>query len=179
MPTVTLVATGTPANLTGRAAAVAIDAATIAAWAAAAAGAGWVVRRRRRSLSPAAADAFAFGTLVAPTIVTLALQEASPRQATLGKSVVGLRVQSVHGQRLGVLHALARNAVKMAPWQIAHSAVFRMAAGSEHRAWQGLAVGAQLAVMGSALTVLRDPDNRSWHDRLTRTRVIAVPPAEA
>jgi uncharacterized RDD family membrane protein YckC len=63
----------------------------------------------------------------------------------------------------------------LAPWQLAHTAVFRMAAGSQQARWPVLAVVAQLMVAGSAVTLLRDPDHRAWHDLLTRTRVVAVP----
>jgi len=163
------------ASLVRRAAAVGVDAGVIAAWAGVAAGVGWVVRRRVRSLSPAQADVLALGCLVAPTVVTFAAMEASPRQATPGKTVVGLRVQYVDGQRLALVHAVARNAVKLAPWQLAHTAVFRMAAGSQQGRWPVLAVAAQLAVVGSAGTLLRDPHHRAWHDLVTRTRVVVVP----
>ncbi|MGB9375581.1 MAG: RDD family protein [Jiangellales bacterium] len=159
----------------GRVAAFGVDAGVIAAWVGAAAGVGWWVRRRQRSLSPAQADSVALGTLVAPTVVTFAVMEASARQATPGKTLVGLRVQSVEGHRLTVAHALARNAAKLAPWQLAHTAVFRIAAGSQQRRWQALAVAAQLMVVASAVTLLRDPHDRSWHDLLTRTRVVQVP----
>lgn len=162
-------------GLPGRAAAFGADLGVIAAWAALAAGVGWWGRRRQWRLSPGQADALALGALVAPTIVTFAAMEASARQATPGKLVIGLRVQSVDGSRLSLARALARNVVKLAPWQVAHTAVFRMAAGSEQRRWPVLAIGAQLAVMGSAATLLRDPRHRCWHDLIAGTRVVAFP----
>lgn len=163
------------ARLAGRLAALGVDTGVIAAWAGAAAGVGWLVRRQQRSLSPAQADAVALGTLIAPTLATFAVMEASPRQATPGKRLVGLQVQSVDGHRLTLTHALARNAAKLAPWQLAHTAVFRMVAGSPRRRWPVVASAAQLMVLASAVTMLRDPDDRSWHDLLTRTRVVRVP----
>ena len=144
----------------------------VGAWAAVATAVGLLIRRRNRRLSPAQADALALGTLVAPTIATLAVMEASAWQATPGKRMVGLRVESVDGHRLTLTHALVRSTAKLLPWQLAHTAVFRMVAGSEQRRWPVLAAAAQLCVLGSAVTLLRDADNRCWHDLLTRTRVV-------
>ena len=96
----------------------------------------------------------ALGTLVAPTVVTFAVMEASPRQATLRKALVGLRVQSVDGERLTPAHALARNLVKLAPWQLAHTAVFRMAAGSQQKRWP---VGGVTGVFSPSEDVPRRP----------------------
>jgi uncharacterized RDD family membrane protein YckC len=115
----------------------------------------------------------ALGSLIAPSALTFAVMEASAWQATPGKTLVGLRVQSVDGHRLTLAQALARNTVKLAPWQLAHTAVFRMAAGSPQRRWPVIATAAQLAVVGSAVTSWRDPHHRCWHDLLARTRVVA------
>ncbi len=171
MGTISVAGPGVGAGLASRAAALGVDVGVIAA----SAGVGWVVRRRVRSLSPVQADVLALGTLVAPTVVAFAVMEASPRQATPGKAVVSLRVQSVHGQRLTLVHAVARNLAKVAPWQLAHTAVFRMAAGSQQARWPVLAVVAQLMVLASAVTLLCNSDHRCWHDLLTRTSVVAVP----
>ena len=46
---------------------------------------------------PVQADVLALGTLVAPPVVTFAVMQALPRQATPGKALVSLRVQSVDG----------------------------------------------------------------------------------
>lgn len=157
-----------------RAAAFGVDLGVIAAWAGVAAGVGWLVRRRSRSLTPAQADVLALGSLVAPAVLTFAVMEASGRQASPGKTLVGLRVQSVDGHRLTLAHAVARNVVKLAPWQLAHTAVLQMAAGSPQRRWPVLATAAQAMVVGSAATSWRDPQARCWHDLLTQTRVVAA-----
>lgn len=157
-----------------RAAAFGVDLGVIASWAGVAAGIGWLVHRRGRSLTPAQADMLALGSLVAPTVLTFAVMETSGWQATPGKTLVGLRVQSVDGHRLTLARAMARNTAKLAPWQLAHTAVFRMAAGSPQRRWPVLATAAQLAVVGSAVTSWRDPDHRCWHDLLTRTKVVTA-----
>jgi hypothetical protein len=53
---------------------------------------------------------------------------------------------TIEGQRLTLAYALARNLVKLAPWQLAHMAVFRMAAGSQQARWPVLAAAAQVMV---------------------------------
>jgi uncharacterized RDD family membrane protein YckC len=42
-----------------------------------------------------------------------AIMESSPRQATLGKMAVGIKVADENGQRLSTMHALGRNVAKI------------------------------------------------------------------
>jgi uncharacterized RDD family membrane protein YckC len=69
--------------------------------------------------------------------------------------------------------AVVRSAVKFAPWQLAHSAVFRLVAGSQDAVWLWLASSAQLVVLGSAVTVAARQDGRALHDLVAGTRVVA------
>jgi len=68
--------------------------------------------------------AVAFVTLTLPVIAYFALCEASPWQGSVGKRVLGLKVVSRSGDRLGLLQAFGRNALKFAPWEIAHIGIW-------------------------------------------------------
>lgn len=59
-----------------------------------------------------------------PLTVFLAVLESGPRQATIGKRVLGLEVVAVRdGGRLTFAWALLRNALKVAvPWTVGHAA---------------------------------------------------------
>jgi uncharacterized RDD family membrane protein YckC len=124
--------------------------------------------------TPTAWDIYAFATLVAPVAVTFALMEASPRQATPGKRRLGLVVIDVEGNRLTRSRSLARSAVKFAPWQMAHTAVFQLLAGSTAVAFIVLSIAAQALVVASIVTMALDSQHRALHDLIARTRVVAV-----
>jgi uncharacterized RDD family membrane protein YckC len=69
--------------------------------------------------------AVAFVTLTLPVALYFALWEASPWQATPGKRGLGLRVVLVSGgRRVPFGRALLRAAVKLAPWELAHTALW-------------------------------------------------------
>lgn len=149
------------------------DLAVIAGWAAVAAAAGLAARALGYDFGePSRADLFALVTLVAPVTITFAVQEASPRQATVGKRRSGLQVADRDGHRLRFGRALARSAAKFAPWQLAHSAVFGLLAGSTNTWLAGLAVAAQVVVVASFVTMAFDADHRAFHDLVAGTRVI-------
>jgi len=75
---------------------------------------------------PIAKDAIAFLTLILPVTLYFALQESSPHQATWGKRKVGLHVVNADGDRLTRRQALVRSLVKLLPWQIAHTCIYKM-----------------------------------------------------
>ncbi|MEO1040155.1 MAG: RDD family protein [Pseudomonadota bacterium] len=68
--------------------------------------------------------AIAFATLTAPVVLYFAVLETSPLHGTLGKRVLGLRVEAGNGARLGTARSLVRSAVKFLPWEIAHFAIW-------------------------------------------------------
>lgn len=162
-----------PAGLRARLRAQLVDGVVIAGWAALAAVVGLVLRATGYNFDdPSTADLFAFVTLVAPVMITFALQESSPDQATFGKSRGGLRVTDLSGRRLGPGRALARSVVKFAPWQVAHTAVFGLVAKPTSTLFAALAVGAQLLVIASIAIMAVDTDHRALHDRVAGTRVV-------
>ncbi|MBB5077157.1 RDD family protein [Nonomuraea endophytica] len=120
-------------------------------------------------------DLLVTGLTVVPVWLYLSVGEASAGQATLGKRRAGLVVTTVDGRRPGPGRVLARNAVKLLPWQLAHMAAIRMfhAPGE-----MSVAVVAALTVCyGLVLLTLvllfARRDRASAHDLAAGTRVVS------
>ncbi len=159
--------------------AAAIDLSIIVGWLAFSGLVGWGLRFLQLldlgTESAATRDLFAFVTVVLPVMVTFALMEASPRRATPGKHRVGLVVADQHGQRLSGGRSLARSVVKFVPWQMAHTAVFHLLAGSTATAYVVLSIAAQFLVLASVGMMALDSQHRALHDLIARTRVRRQP----
>lgn len=154
--------------------AAALDLPIVAGWAAAAGALGFGLRSLGITLqSPVALDAFAVATLVAPVAVTLALFEAGPGGATPGKRRLGLRVVDRQGHRITLSRALVRSAVKLAPWQMAHTAVFHLAAGDTSPGWVAISLAAQALVLVSTAVMALHPQHQAVHDIVAGTLVVA------
>ncbi len=157
--------------------AAALDLPIIVGWAVFAGVTGGALRLLNLDFNtPAAWDLFALSTLVLPVTVTFALMEASPRRATPGKRRLGLVVVNRMGQRLSVRRSLARSTGKFLPWQLAHTAVFQLLAGSDAAGYLILSIAAQALVLASTLTMAFDSQNRPFHDLVAGTRVVQAPP---
>ena len=163
------------AGLTARLRAAGLDLLLIVAPCAALAGVlGLMLRAAGIDLAtPVARDSLAFATLVFPVMATTAYQEASPRQATVGKRRTGLLVVDDSGARLTFRRALGRSVVKFLPWQLGHTAVFHLADGSTAPGFLVLSIGSQLIVVISILAVALDTAHRAIHDWITHSRVVA------
>jgi len=120
----------------------------------------------------AAWDVFALVTVVLPVLLTFAIVEASPSQATPGKRRLSLAVVDRDGARLTRGRSLARSAIKFAPWQMAHTAVFQLLAGNTAVGYGVLAVVAQVLVVASIVTMAIDARHRSFHDLIAGTQVV-------
>lgn len=156
-----------------RLAAQGLDLFVIAGWALVAGLVAWVLSAADIRLDdPYLADAVAFATLVAPSAITFALFESSRWQATPGKRRMGLVVVDAGSQRISHSRALSRSAVKFLPWQMGHTAVFHLVAGSTAVGWILLSVAAQLIVAVSVVAMAWRRDHRAFHDMVVRTRVI-------
>ena len=122
-------------------------------------------------------DLLAFTTLVLPVILYFALSEASRSQATWGKRRMGLVVVSTGGQRLRAGRSLMRSALKLLPWQIAHTSLFHIPGWPTavetipFPAALGLWISALLA-SGAFASIFIAADRRTLYDRLAGTRVI-------
>lgn len=155
---------------------MALDLVAVAAWAGLAGVLGLIGRLLGVRLASAlAADAFAFVTLVLPVIVTFAVQESSPRQATFGKRRLNIRVVDRTGMRLTRARSLGRSVVKFAPWQLAHTAVFNLMAGGTSTVLLVMSITAQALVVASVVAMTLDRQHRALHDWIARTRVVNIP----
>jgi uncharacterized RDD family membrane protein YckC len=126
-----------------------------------------------QTVSGARFEGYLLATVSLPAALYLALTEGSGRQATIGKRLLGLRVATVDGGRVGVGRALLRAAVKFLPFEVGHLAfalpVPLWRAPGEFRAgflvvW--LLLGLDL------LAILRIERRRSVHDLAAGTVVI-------
>ena len=74
-----------------------------------------------------AAQLASIGLLTMPVTLWLAWWEAAPRGATPGKRLLGLHVAAANGGAVSLGRSLLRSALKVAlPWELAHTAVWRM-----------------------------------------------------
>jgi len=160
-----------------RVSAFVIDLSIVAVWAAIAGlvalALGWIGVRFETAASR---DALAFVTLILPVTLTFAYQEAGPRQATFGKRRMGLVVVDRRGNSLAPGRSLARSALKLLPWQLGHSAVFRLVADADSVAWLIVSLVAQAIVMVSLSKVVLGAHGRALHDVVAGTRVVAERP---
>lgn len=137
--------------------------------------------------SGGARHALGFVTLTLPAILYLGVLEARGGGATLGKRWLGLRVEGVGrsvaappGDPPRLPAALARAALRLLPWEVAHASLWRLPgwpAQVTHLPPGPLAglVLVWVLVGLYAWTLLTGPDGQALWDRLTGTRVVATP----
>ncbi len=168
---------------TQRVAAFAIDYAVIAAYIGLLTGAGFASRALlHQQLGLPRTDsekihdhAVAFLTLTLPVALYFALSEASRSQATFGKRARRLRVTTTDGQRVPLGRSLVRSAVKFAPWELAHTAIWQTPGQpfvSPPGAWN--VAGYALALGGAAwyTAALFVGDLRTPYDHVAGTIVV-------
>jgi uncharacterized RDD family membrane protein YckC len=113
--------------------------------------------------------------LTLPVTLYFALTEASSIQATLGKRAVGLRVVAVNGRRLPRGRSLLRSAVKFAPWELAHTAIWHTSGQpfvSPPDAWGIAAYVVSLAAAAWYVAALFIGDRRTPYDRAAGSIVV-------
>jgi uncharacterized RDD family membrane protein YckC len=122
---------------------------------------------------PARQHALAFLALTLPVLLYFALCEASPWRGTVGRRLAGLQVVREDGQRAGPLRTLARNGVKLAPWEIAHAALHRLEGWPQDPAPPGAAHWAAwtVALLLSTIWFTTAMIGSTPYDRLTGTRI--------
>lgn len=126
-------------------------------------------------------EVIAFSTTVLPSILYFSLQEGGSRQATWGKRRAGLRLRWVAGGPVSYPRAFVRNALKFAPWQIAHSSMLHIPGWPfDSAAPSGLALGGLVAAWGLVFaylgTLVLTPSRRTLYDRLSGTVVTPADP---
>lgn len=135
---------------------------------------GYAALFRRR----ATADAAQFITGVLPAVLYLAAGEAGGAHASRGKRSAGLVVLGPNQTWPGRRRVLARTAVKLLPWQLAHLAVNRAVGVGVARAPKLAAAGfgLSLALAGASVGLaMSRSDGRALHDLVAGTHVV---PAE-
>jgi uncharacterized RDD family membrane protein YckC len=114
-------------------------------------------------------------TLTLPVTLYFALFEGSARQATPGKRALGLCVTTLTEEPMSRGRALARTAVKFAPWELAHTAL-RHTPGwplrPEPTLLHGAAYAGSLLLAGWYVASLFLGDRRTPYDRVAGTRVV-------
>lgn len=76
--------------------------------------------------SPLSGQLTVIVTLTMPVLLYFALSERSSRQATIGKRAVGLHVTDLVGHRMSWQRSLVRNGLKLLPWELAHTCIWRI-----------------------------------------------------
>jgi uncharacterized RDD family membrane protein YckC len=115
--------------------------------------------------------------LTPPVGLYFALAEASPQQATLGKRLLRLRVVATAGQRLSYGRSLLRTALKLAPWELAHTAIWHTPGRpfvSPPGAWGVTGYALSLVAAGWYLAALFLGGRRPPYDRAAGSRVVVA-----
>ena|SRR5579885_179970 len=133
---------------------------------------------------PNSAELTAFALLVLPVLLYFALFESSHWQATWGKRVRGLRVETVQGAPVGFLRALARNALKLVPWELTHACLWRIPgwpfAPETPPLWVNVGLILVWVVAAIyAISLVTSPTGQTLYDRLTGVRVLQAERAAA
>jgi uncharacterized RDD family membrane protein YckC len=76
--------------------------------------------------SPLSGQLTVIVALTIPVLLYFALSERSLRQATIGKRAVRLRVVDREGHRISWQRSLLRSGLKLAPWELAHTCIWRI-----------------------------------------------------
>lgn len=152
--------------------AMAVDLVIVIGWAALVALGAALLGTTEYELGPAAWDLVAFLTLVGPVILACATWEASAANATPGKRWSRLRVVTSSGLPPSLPRTLLRSTITFLPWQLAHTAVIHLSAGSEDVVLLVVAIMAQLAVLASTVLMMLDPRRRAMHDIAAGTLVV-------
>ncbi len=83
----------------------------------------------QRAVHPLAGQAIGLFSLTIPVILYFAICESSRWQATIGKRLLGLRVQDMSGNRLPWRKTLVRALLKFLPWELGHTVVHQLVSG--------------------------------------------------
>lgn len=114
-----------------------------------------------------------FATVSVPIWFYFLLQERSPRRATLGKRLLGLRVASVTDRPLGWGQVLTRTVLKLIPWEIYHLSFMLpvpLLSDLAPSFRPGFVVGGVVLLL-YLLVLVQPPRQQSIHDLVARTRV--------
>lgn len=119
--------------------------------------------------TPTSGQAVAFVTLTLPVVLYFSGFEASRWGATPGKRMLGLRVTRSDGRRLSVMASLLRSGIKFLPWELAHTAIWRIEGWPQSpeppTGWPLLLLVVVWVLLGvSVLMLLRSARRQALHD---------------
>ena len=129
-----------------------------------------------RDAAPGQAQLLGFLSLTLPVVLYFALSEAFVG-ATLGKRWVSLKVATISDEPLGLARSLMRSGIKFLPWELSHTALYRIVQPDPSLFWFSLSYLA-LAVAGLYLLGLLRPPHRPLYDRLSGTTVYCLTASE-
>ncbi len=115
-----------------------------------------------------------FFSLTLPVVLYFALSE-SLTGATLGKRLLSLRVAELSGNRLTLPRSLVRSGIKFLPWEISHTAIYRVVQPDAPALWSYLFF-VSLGLVGICLATLFRPPHRPPYDRLSGATVYHTSP---
>jgi uncharacterized RDD family membrane protein YckC len=124
-----------------------------------------------------AAQLVGIAVLTLPVTLWFAGWEASPGGATPGKRVLGLRVVTTSGERLGWSRSLLRTALKFTvPWELAHTAVWNLLTwpGDGGSVVDMVLLGVANAIIVVDLVSLFVGTRRTPYDRIAGTLVVTT-----
>ena len=108
-----------------------------------------------------------------PSWTYFIVADASRAGATLGKRALGLRARTLADERVPLPRAVSRTAVKLAPWELTHAAMFALSSGFD--TFTGLQIAMLWVVYGLLALYLvvafRTGGERSVHDLVAGTVV--------
>lgn len=104
------------------------------------------------------------------------MSEASRSGATWGKRRLHIRVQDTRDERVELPRSLLRSALKFAPWELSHAAIWHLRfAGPDPSVLSTVVLVALLLLAGGYLLSIRvDAQNRALYDRVAGTRVASL-----
>jgi uncharacterized RDD family membrane protein YckC len=124
-------------------------------------------------------EAYALLTISLPVWLYFAFTESGPRQASLGKRWLGIRVSGLDGERLDFKTALLRTFVKLLPWELTHVAIFcpiPLWDAPNDALMRPLFMLSTFLVGSWFVTAILTKHQQGPHDLLMKTVVVPVPP---
>jgi uncharacterized RDD family membrane protein YckC len=132
----------------------------------------------QREFQPVEGQSIGLLSLTIPVILYFAICESSRWQGTIGKRLLGLRVQDMASNRLSFRKTLLRAFLKFLPWELGHTFVHQLVSGTTRSeasqvplwAWSLLAVSILLDAW--YLISLWVGSGRTAYDRATGAQVV-------
>lgn len=106
-----------------------------------------------------------------PAWLYFCLSDQSKTGATLGKKILGVRVFSTKADRINLWRALARTAIKLLPWELAHIFGFGLAEQVSSQVQSAGLIASNALVIAYLAIFLVTGGKRSLHDILVHTEV--------